>query len=85
MTTLRQSKKYYTISPSYYRGGNYETGVRIGAKERKAMYATLKEHFKQGESTKFKTKQDGLDALEAEGLPLDEYEVCETCSVNFGW
>jgi hypothetical protein len=85
MTTPRYSEKYYTISPSSYRGGNYETGVRITAKERKAMYATLKEHFKQGENTKFKTKQDGLDALKAAGLPLDDYQVCETRSVSLGW
>ena len=85
MTTLRHSKPFYTISPNYYRGGNHETGVRIAAKERKAMYATLKEHFKNGGDTEFKTKQDGLDALEAAGLSHDEYEVCETCSVSFGW
>ena len=84
MSTL-MSKPFYTISPSYYRGGNHETRVRIAAKERKAMYATLREHFKHGRDTKFKTEQDGLDALEAAGLSHDEYEVCETCSVSFGW
>jgi|TARA_B100000902_G_scaffold234114_1_gene221970 hypothetical protein len=85
MTNIYHSKPFYTISPNYYRGGNYETGVRIGHKERKALYATLKEHFKQGGDTKFKTEQEGLDALKAAGLSLDDYSVCETCSVSFGW
>ena len=37
MTNIYHSKPFYTISPNYYRGGNYETGVRIGHKERKAL------------------------------------------------
>ena len=48
------------------------------------MYAKLKEHFKQGADTAFKTKQDGLDALKAAGLSLDDYSVLETCGVSFG-
>lgn len=85
MTNIYHSDTYYTINPNSYRGGNYETGVRIDRHERKALYAKLKEHFKQGADTPFKTKQDGLDALKAAGLSLDDYSVLETCGVSFGW
>ena len=85
MTNIYHTDTYYTINPNSYRGGNYETGVRIDRHERKALYAKLKEHFKQGEDTPFKTKQDGLDALKAAGLSLDDYSVLETCGVSFGW
>jgi hypothetical protein len=74
MTKLHHSDSYYTIGPKL-----------IDRKERKALYAKLKEHFKQGGDTAFKTKQDGLDALEAAGLSLDDYSVLETCAVSFGW
>ena len=80
---MRFSDTYYTISPRYYRGGDYKTGVRVGHKEKKALYAKLKEHFKQGGDTPFKTEQDGIDALLAAGLSLDDYCVCETSSMSF--
>lgn len=83
--SFTMSNVYYTITPKYYRGGDYKTGVRIASKERKAMYAKLKEHFKQGGDTSFKTKQDGLDALAAVGLSQEDYEVCETSDISFGW
>lgn len=79
---MKFSDTYYTISPRYYRGGDYKTGVRVGHKEKKALYAKLKEHFKQGGDTPFKTEQDGIDALLAAGLSLDDYSVNETCSVS---
>lgn len=74
MTKLHHSDSYYTISPR-----------PLDRKERKALYAKLKEHFKQGGDTEFKTKQDGLDALEAAGLSLDDYTAFETLSVSFGF
>ena len=49
------------------------------------MKATLKEHFKNGEMTKFKTEKDGLDALNHAGLSLDDYSVNETTSLSLGW
>ena len=83
--THKMSDVYYTISPKYYRGGDYKTGVRIASKERRAMYAELKKHFKRGADTPFKTKQDGLDALAAAGISQEDYEVCETSDISFGW
>lgn len=80
---MKFSDTYYTISPRYYRAGDYKTGVRIGHKEKKALYAKLKKHFKQGGEILFKTEQDGLDALLAAGLSLDDYSVDETCFVSF--
>jgi hypothetical protein len=65
---------WYSISPKMTRH----------PKVRKALHAKLKEHFKHGSDTAFATQQDGVDALKAAGLSLDDYDVCETCSANFG-
>lgn len=73
MTKLHFSDSYYAISPKL---SNHR-------KVRKALHAKLKEHFARGSDTAFATKQDGVDALKAAGLSLDDYDVCETCSANF--
>lgn len=80
---MRMSDTFYTLSPIHYRGGDYQTGTRIGHKERKQMYRALRDAIPGGTDKAFPTKQDALDALAATDLPYDDYIACETCSM--GW
>lgn len=79
---MKYSDTYYTVTANYYRGGNYQTGVPVGGKERKALNKALKQHWPRGGDTPFKTEQDALDAMAAAGLSTDDYCVCETCNVS---
>ena len=69
---------YFTVSPIYYRGGNYETGVRVSNAEKKVLRAELKKGLAARCDTAFKTKQDAVDAIAESGLNADDYIVCET-------
>ena len=80
---MKASDTYYTVSPVYYRGGNYETGTRVSNQEKKALRAELKKHWSRGSDTPFQTEQDALDALALAGLSTDDYCVCETCGISF--
>jgi hypothetical protein len=57
----------------------------MSREDKRALKAILKEHLKKGENTKFRTEQDGLDALNNAGLSLDDYSVNETASLGLGW
>lgn len=77
---MKNADTYYTVEATYYRGGNYETGTRVGRQEKSKLRAELKKHWSRGADTPFKTKQDALDAIELAGLSTDDYIVCETCN-----
>lgn len=69
---------YYTLSPIFYRGGNYLTGDRLNRKERQALYTKARECLAHGCDTTFKTKQAATIAMRDAGLSKDDFDICET-------
>ena len=69
---------YYTLSPIYYRGGNYLTGDRLNRKERRALYAKARECLTHGCDTRFETTQAASRAMRITGLSKDDFDICET-------
>ena len=69
---------FYCIRPVLYRVIDGDTRVRVSREDKRALNAVLKERLKDGTDTKYKTEQDGLDALNNAGLSLDDYSVNET-------
>jgi hypothetical protein len=76
---------FYCIRPRLYRVIEDGTKARMSREDRRALKALLKKHLKNGENTKFKTEQDGLDALSNTGLSLDDYSVNEVAPLTLGW
>ena len=72
------SDNFFCIRPLLYRRIDGETRVRMSREDKRALNAVLKERLKDGIDTKYKTEQDGLDAMNDAGLSLDDYSVNET-------
>ena len=80
-----KNSNFYCIRPRLYRLIDDDTRVRMSREDKRALNAVLKERLKNGIDTKYKTEQDGLDAMNDAGLSLDDYSVNETSSINLGW
>lgn len=79
------SNIYYTVTPTPYKDGDYQTGTRRDRAELKAMHKELKRLWPKGGDTAFSTKQEARVelrfALKKAGSEYrgEDFAVCETC------
>ncbi len=74
MTKSHFSDSWYSISPK----------ISKSHLVRKALHAKLNRNNTVSSARRFETKQEGLDALKAAGLSLDDYGVCKTWGSRIG-
>lgn len=75
---------YYTITPTMYKDGDYQTGTRRDRAETKLMRAELKRLWHKGGDRPFATKLEaksellrGLKKARSE-YSADDFVICET-------